>query len=156
MPLPAYEATVCSLPMRITDALERGGRAVLGGPDAVGERYVQPTVLVDVPEESTAVQEETFGPTVTVTRVRDMDEAVAKANGTRYGEVTLRNASPALDQTFDPKWTLDLAATVAELRSRSQNGNIPQTSRNDGRKIATTARAAPGTPVGLVVIEAPR
>ncbi|MGZ8744084.1 MAG: aldehyde dehydrogenase family protein [Nocardioides sp.] len=69
----------------ITDALERGGRAVLGGPDAVGERYVQPTVLVDVPEESTAVQEETFGPTVTVTRVSDMDEAVAKANGTRYG-----------------------------------------------------------------------
>ncbi len=69
----------------IADALARGGRAVLGGPDAVGERYVQPTVLVDVPEDSTAVQEETFGPTVTVTRVRDMDEAVAKANGTRYG-----------------------------------------------------------------------
>ena len=58
---------------------------MLGGPDAVGERYVQPTVLVDVPEDSIAVQEETFGPTVTVTRVRDMDEAVAKANGTRYG-----------------------------------------------------------------------
>jgi aldehyde dehydrogenase (NAD+) len=69
----------------IADALARGGRAVLGGPDAVGDRYVQPTVLVDVPEDSTAVQEETFGPTVTVTRVRDMDEAVSKANGTRYG-----------------------------------------------------------------------
>ncbi len=69
----------------IADAIQRGGRALLGGPDAVGERYVQPTVLVDVPEESTAVQEETFGPTVTVSRVRDMDEAVAKANGTRYG-----------------------------------------------------------------------
>ncbi len=69
----------------IKDALDRGGRAVLGGPDAVGERFVQPTILVDVPEESSAVQDETFGPTVTVTRVRDMDEAVAKANGTRYG-----------------------------------------------------------------------
>ncbi|MCW2760035.1 MAG: Aldehyde dehydrogenase [Marmoricola sp.] len=69
----------------IRDAIERGGRAVLGGPGAVGDRYVQPTVLVDVPEDSAAVQEETFGPTVTVTRVRDMDEAVAKANGTRYG-----------------------------------------------------------------------
>ena len=46
---------------------------------------MQPTILVDVPEDSSAVQEETFGPTVTVTRVRDMDEAVAKANGTRYG-----------------------------------------------------------------------
>ena len=69
----------------ITDALERGGRALLGGPEAVGERYVQPTILVDVPEDSSAVQDETFGPTMTVARVRDMDEAVAKANGTRYG-----------------------------------------------------------------------
>ncbi len=69
----------------IQDALDRGGRALLGGPGAVGDRYVQPTVLVDVPEDSTAVQDETFGPTVTVTRVADMDEAVAKANGTRYG-----------------------------------------------------------------------
>jgi len=69
----------------IRDAIDRGGRAVLGGPSAVGDRYVQPTVLVDVPEDSTAVQEETFGPTMTVTRVKDMDEAVAKANGTRYG-----------------------------------------------------------------------
>jgi aldehyde dehydrogenase (NAD+) len=69
----------------IDDAIARGGRALLGGPEAVGERYVQPTILVDVPEDSAAVQEETFGPTVTVTRVRDMDEAVAKTNGTRYG-----------------------------------------------------------------------
>ena len=47
-------------------------------PDAVGERFVQPTILVDVPEDSAAVQEETFGPTLTVARVRDMDEAVAR------------------------------------------------------------------------------
>ena len=46
----------------IDDALARGGRAVVGGADAVGERFVQPTVLVDVPEDSEAVQEETFGP----------------------------------------------------------------------------------------------
>ena len=69
----------------IDDALARGGRAVLGGADAVGERYVQPTILIDVPEDSSAVQDETFGPTVTVTRVSDMDEAVRLANGTRYG-----------------------------------------------------------------------
>jgi aldehyde dehydrogenase (NAD+) len=69
----------------IEDAIARGGRAVLGGPGAVGDRFVEPTVLVDVPEDSRAVQEETFGPTMTVTRVRDMDEAVELANGTRYG-----------------------------------------------------------------------
>jgi acyl-CoA reductase-like NAD-dependent aldehyde dehydrogenase len=69
----------------IADALERGGRALRGGVDAVGERFVQPTVLVDVPEDSTAVTDETFGPTLTIARVRDMDEAVARANATRYG-----------------------------------------------------------------------
>src|SRR5690349_1462118 len=69
----------------VLDALARGGRAVVGGKDAVGERFVQPTILVDVPEDSEAVQEETFGPTVTVARVKDMDEAVELANGTRYG-----------------------------------------------------------------------
>nr|MBA3485838.1 TonB-dependent receptor [Lysobacter sp.] len=34
------------------------------------------------------------------------------ANATRYGEITIRNANPAQDQTFDPKWTLDLATTL--------------------------------------------
>jgi acyl-CoA reductase-like NAD-dependent aldehyde dehydrogenase len=69
----------------IADAISRGGVAVLGGADAVQPPYVQPTILVDVPEDSTAVQEETFGPTLTVARVRDADEAVERANGTVYG-----------------------------------------------------------------------
>ncbi|WP_436700060.1 aldehyde dehydrogenase family protein [Nocardioides sp. BYT-33-1] len=68
----------------IDDALARGGRALVGGPVPEGARFVQPTVLVDVPEDSAALQEETFGPTVTVSRVRTMDEAIERANGTRY------------------------------------------------------------------------
>jgi acyl-CoA reductase-like NAD-dependent aldehyde dehydrogenase len=69
----------------IADALSRGGRALVGGNDAVGDRYVQPTVLVDVPEDAAAVREETFGPTLTIAKVADMDEAVAKANDSKYG-----------------------------------------------------------------------
>ncbi|WP_018809980.1 aldehyde dehydrogenase family protein [Salinispora pacifica] len=69
----------------IDDALARGGRAVLGGADAVQPPYVQPTVLVDVPEDSAAIREETFGPTLTINRVRDVDEAVARTNALRYG-----------------------------------------------------------------------
>jgi aldehyde dehydrogenase (NAD+) len=68
----------------IDDALSHGGRALLGGAEAVGERYVQPTILVDVPEDSAAVQEETFGPTMTVRKVTSMDEAVRLANGTSF------------------------------------------------------------------------
>ncbi|WP_041832817.1 aldehyde dehydrogenase family protein [Actinoplanes sp. N902-109] len=69
----------------IDDALAAGGRAVLGGPDAVQAPTIAPTVLVDVPEESAAVREETFGPTLTVTRVADADEALSKANALPYG-----------------------------------------------------------------------
>ncbi|KAA9161088.1 aldehyde dehydrogenase family protein [Amycolatopsis acidicola] len=69
----------------IADALAKGGRALTGGKDAVGDRFVEPTVLVDVPEDSEAVREETFGPTMTVAKVKDMDEAVEKANATSYG-----------------------------------------------------------------------
>ena len=67
----------------IADAVARGGRVLTGGTAQGG--LVQPTVLVDVPEDSTAVTEETFGPTITVARVRDVDEAIAKTNATSYG-----------------------------------------------------------------------
>ncbi|MCG5468389.1 aldehyde dehydrogenase family protein [Micromonospora sp. LAH09] len=69
----------------IDAAIISGGRAVLGGPSAVQPPYVHPTVLVDVPEDSAAVQEETFGPTLTISRVRDADEAVTRANALPYG-----------------------------------------------------------------------
>lgn len=69
----------------IDDALARGGRAVLGGKGAVHDGVVEPTVLVDVPEDSAAVQQETFGPTLTVARVADAAEGIEKANATGYG-----------------------------------------------------------------------
>lgn len=69
----------------VTDALDSGARAVVGGRDSVHERFVDPVVLVDVPDNASAITEETFGPTVTVTKVRDIDEAVEKANATGYG-----------------------------------------------------------------------
>jgi acyl-CoA reductase-like NAD-dependent aldehyde dehydrogenase len=69
----------------IEDAISRGGRAVLGGPDAVAPPYVRPTILVDVPEDAAAVREETFGPTLTIARVADADEAVARTNAVPYG-----------------------------------------------------------------------
>jgi succinate-semialdehyde dehydrogenase/glutarate-semialdehyde dehydrogenase len=42
-------------------------------------------VLVDVPRHARAFHEELFGPVATVIRVRDLDEAIARANDTPYG-----------------------------------------------------------------------
>jgi acyl-CoA reductase-like NAD-dependent aldehyde dehydrogenase len=57
---------------------------VLGGMESIRRPYVDPVILADVPETSLAIQDETFGPTLTVTRVADLDEAVALANSSRY------------------------------------------------------------------------
>ncbi len=69
----------------IDDAIAKGARVVLGGSDAVGERFVQPTILTHVPEDSSAITEETFGPTLTINPVSSMDEAVELTNATSYG-----------------------------------------------------------------------
>jgi succinate-semialdehyde dehydrogenase / glutarate-semialdehyde dehydrogenase len=69
----------------IADGLADGARAALGGAEAVQPPYVRPTILVDVPEDSTAVREETFGPVLVVNRVRDADEGIARANALPYG-----------------------------------------------------------------------
>jgi len=68
----------------ISDALTRGARVVAGGGETVGQ-VVQPTVLVDVPDDAPANVEETFGPTLTVKPVTDMDEALRLTNDSRYG-----------------------------------------------------------------------
>ena len=69
----------------LEDAVAKGADVVLGGPDAVGERYVQPTILTNVPEDSTEMTEETFGPTLAINPVASMDEAVERTNASRYG-----------------------------------------------------------------------
>jgi acyl-CoA reductase-like NAD-dependent aldehyde dehydrogenase len=69
----------------LADAVARGGRAVYGGLDSVRAPYVSPVVLVDVPADSAAVREETFGPVVTVTPVASLADAVRLANASPYG-----------------------------------------------------------------------
>jgi acyl-CoA reductase-like NAD-dependent aldehyde dehydrogenase len=44
---------------------------------------VAPSVLVDVPEDSIAITDETFGPTLTITRVSDVDQAIERVNASR-------------------------------------------------------------------------
>ncbi len=69
----------------LADAIARGGHAVLGDMGSVRKPFVEPIILSDVPEESSAITEETFGPTITITKVPDVGEAVARANSTCYG-----------------------------------------------------------------------
>ncbi|CCK25472.1 Aldehyde dehydrogenase 5 [Streptomyces davaonensis JCM 4913] len=68
-------------------ARKEGGRVVCGGQrlDLDGGYYYPPTVIADLPNDSRVVQEEIFGPVLTVQPFDTEDEAVALANSTPYG-----------------------------------------------------------------------
>jgi 5-carboxymethyl-2-hydroxymuconic-semialdehyde dehydrogenase len=64
---------------------ERAAIPVGGAAAAQGGNYVQPTVLADAQNHMRVAQEEIFGPVLTVIPFGDEKEALALANGVRYG-----------------------------------------------------------------------
>jgi aldehyde dehydrogenase (NAD+) len=82
----------------VEDATTAGGRVLAGG--QIDGGFIPPTVLLDVPETSAAVREETFGPTLTITRVRDAEDALDRTNNSAHGlggSVFTRNKERGLD-----------------------------------------------------------
>jgi succinate-semialdehyde dehydrogenase/glutarate-semialdehyde dehydrogenase len=82
------EPTAAKMDRHIADALERGARLVSGGARAEGvptRLYYQPTVLDGVTEEMLVAREETFGPIVPLTTLRDDAEALRIVNSSPYG-----------------------------------------------------------------------
>jgi succinate-semialdehyde dehydrogenase/glutarate-semialdehyde dehydrogenase len=71
---------------QVGGALASGARALTGGkvPDGPGFFY-PPTVLVDVTDDMEIMREETFGPVLPLIPVADIDEAVRRANNSRFG-----------------------------------------------------------------------
>ena len=69
----------------IKAAIKDGGRFAFGSMKSVQEPFVQPVILIDVPEDSAAVREETFGPIIIINRVSSMQEAIELSNASRYG-----------------------------------------------------------------------
>ncbi len=93
----------------IEDATARGAKVLGGGnprPD-LGPNFFEPTVIIDVDSGSRLFQEETFGPILAIQRVASADEAVTRANDSRF----------ALAASV---WTSDAArgrAIAAQLRA---------------------------------------
>ena len=67
----------------IADAVAKGARVMAGGRRR--DRFIEPTVLVDVDHGMRVMTEETFGPVLPIMRVADADDAVAFANDSPFG-----------------------------------------------------------------------
>lgn len=67
----------------VTDAVASGATLAAGG--TYEGLFYRPTVLDNVPVESTAYQQEIFGPVAPVVRVKDVDEAIRLARDSDYG-----------------------------------------------------------------------
>ncbi len=74
---------------RVSGFLERvpdHARVVAGGTRREGPGFFyEPTVVADLKQDDEMIQDEVFGPVITVQRFTDEDEAVRWANGVEYG-----------------------------------------------------------------------
>jgi acyl-CoA reductase-like NAD-dependent aldehyde dehydrogenase len=67
----------------VSEAKAAGARVLTGG---TAERYVvSPTILVEVPEDARVCRDEVFGPVTVVEPFDGFDDALARANRTRFG-----------------------------------------------------------------------
>ncbi len=70
----------------VEDAKANGGNVVIGGEPAGGPNYFYPvTFVTGVSDGVRLVDEEQFGPVLPIIAYTDIDDAVAKANGTHFG-----------------------------------------------------------------------
>jgi acyl-CoA reductase-like NAD-dependent aldehyde dehydrogenase len=70
----------------IEDTKKAGARFLTGGEIPAGPGYFLPPALVtDIADDSRLVQEEQFGPIVPILKFSDVEDALRRANDTRYG-----------------------------------------------------------------------
>jgi succinate-semialdehyde dehydrogenase/glutarate-semialdehyde dehydrogenase len=75
---------------QVQRTLDRGGTLAAGGappddPELSDGFYYMPTVVVDPPHDAPMATEEVFGPALPIWRVRDLDEAIERANASQFG-----------------------------------------------------------------------
>jgi succinate-semialdehyde dehydrogenase/glutarate-semialdehyde dehydrogenase len=82
----ANDRRITAMEDLVADARAKGARVTTGG-TRIGNRgyYFPLTVVADIPDDARAMREEPFGPLALLSRVRNLDEAIEKANSVPYG-----------------------------------------------------------------------
>ncbi len=69
----------------LNDAASKGAQFIVGDTNSVKAPFVEPVIMLDVPENSLAMMDETFGPTLAINRVPNVDRAIELSNASSYG-----------------------------------------------------------------------
>jgi acyl-CoA reductase-like NAD-dependent aldehyde dehydrogenase len=112
-----------SIVVRHVDAARAEGATVLAGGTAgdVGYAYA-PTVLEVATEDLDVMKDETFGPVLPIAVVKDADEAIQRANASRFGlTASVWTKSISRGQAIAKK----LRAGVVTINNHSFTGAIP-------------------------------
>ena len=75
---------IAKIEQHVADAVGKGAKLLTGG-KKIGDRFFEPTVLIDATGDMLCAREETFGPVAPVFRFKTEDEAIALANNTEFG-----------------------------------------------------------------------
>jgi len=82
----ANDRRLTAMETLVADAKAKGARITAGGERIANRGYYFPlTVLADVPDDVRAMRDEPFSPLALLSRVRNVDEAIEKANSVPYG-----------------------------------------------------------------------
>ncbi len=106
----------------VENAVAAGARLLCGGravEDTQGF-YLEPTVIADVPDDALCMHEETFAPVAPVTAFDSEEEALERANASRYGL-----AAYAYTSDLNRSWRL---AERLEAGTVAINDAVPSTS----------------------------
>jgi succinate-semialdehyde dehydrogenase/glutarate-semialdehyde dehydrogenase len=82
----AHERRIASMEQFLDDANHRGGKVVAGGA-RIGDKgfFFAPTVVTDLPDDAKLMVDEPFGPVAPVTRFKDTEEVLRRANSLPFG-----------------------------------------------------------------------
>jgi acyl-CoA reductase-like NAD-dependent aldehyde dehydrogenase len=125
-----------------------GGKIVAGG--ATRERYIPPIVVRVESDTSSLMQEETFGPVIPIAAVADVEEAIRRANDSKYG---LTASIWTKDTTRAEALAHRLRVGVVTINNHSFTGALPGAPWGGPKN---TGSGVTGSPFALETLTRPR
>ena len=136
--------------MSYIDIGKKDGELIMGG-SRVGEKgyFIEPTIFVNVPDESRINKEEVFGPVCVVHTFKTEEEVLRRANDTECSSPSLcTHPFPVSSLVASPSPLTYCVAGVLLTQCERQTDYTPQSSRKTSTELCASPKDS--TPVSSV------